>query len=111
MYKKGIKSIPRSIKKEIVNRLGDIFDSTDDIIPVEEKYEKTFLRELFKIHTIPSFWLISSKKEVDYYAIVFESKLNEYREIDIIYGWLDLDLEEQSASPYYGIYSKARALT
>ena len=103
MYKKSLKSMPRSIKKELVKRIN-LFQSMTDIIPISQAEcaykEKEMVEKLSKIRGLPSYWLVSSKANTDYFYVVFESRLSFDCETKFLYG----ELIDKSYSPYYGIY-------
>ena len=108
MYKKSLKTMPRSIKKEIIKNIEG-FDSVDDIILISQSdqayKEKELVSKLSSIKGLPSYWLVSSKKDTYTFYVVFESLLtfeceNEFYCDDYLYN----ELFDESASPYYGIY-------
>lgn len=108
MYKKSLRSMPRSIKREVVKKVKFI-KSLDDIIPISQSEcasdEKYIVDLLSTIQGLPSYWLISSKDENDLYFIVFETLLNKELEEKIISNsYLEDYLYDESYSPYYGIY-------
>lgn len=108
MYKKSLRYMPRSIKKEIVQRLAG-FDSISDIIPISESNvadnEKYVINILSRIKGLPNYWLISSINTKNSYYIVFESILTKKCEEEIFSDYyLEDDLFRESESPYYGIY-------
>jgi len=111
MYKKGLRSMPRSIKKEVVRCFGDSFKSVEDIIPIihpdspwNMDDERNFVKELSEMDEMPSYWLISSKLEFEAIYIVFERKLNGFCEYQLNDSYLSCFLDSVSHSPYYGIY-------
>ena len=109
MYKKSLRSMPRSIKKEVIKCCYLFFHSVDNIIPISQSDyasdEKWIVDFLSEIKGLPSYWLISSKCDRSIYFIVFESLLNEKCEEKIISSYyLEDELFDESHSPYYGIY-------
>ena len=80
MYKTGVRSMPRAIKKEVVKHILD-FECINDIIPITQSdcscLEKKIVNNLSEIKGLPSYWIISCSTQKDVYFIVFERLLNE----------------------------------
>ena len=116
MYRKGVRSMPRCFKKELVKLYPEAFNSIEGIKPLVGpdftiQKENRIVDLLTRIPGLPSFWLITSTNS-DYqgsFWVVFESKLNNRVEDRLhrlqrhhicVLGCLNY----HSKSEYYAIY-------
>ena len=104
MYKKGLRSMPRTIRKEVARE----YSSSDVLISLHEvnqTLEEKVHKALMQIKGVPSYWLVVSHAKANIPFIFCECKLKDDISRQVHRALVGiLSILPTSTSPYYGIY-------